>query len=69
MRGTNAHCPFVFLLWFFVFSFPPTLPMGTLLHCLSVTFSPASVSLSFSHVSSTAGSFPGSLSFPVGLCV
>lgn len=60
MRGTNAHCPFVFLLWFFVSSSPPTLPMGTLLHCLSVTFSPASVSLSFSHGSSTAGSFPGS---------
>lgn len=64
MRGTDAHCPFVFLLWFFVSSFPPTLPMGTLLHCLSVTFSPASVSLSF-YASSTAGSFPGSLSFPV----
>jgi hypothetical protein len=23
VRGTVAHCPFVFLLWFFVSSFPP----------------------------------------------
>lgn len=36
MRGTDAHWPFVFLLWFFVSSFPPTLPMGTLCTaCLS----------------------------------
>lgn len=69
MRGTDAHCPFVFLLCFFVSSFPPTLPMGTLLHCLSATFSPAPVSLPFSPISFTAGSFPGSLFFPVGPCV
>lgn len=36
MRGTDAHWPFVFLLWFFVSSFPPTLSMGTLCTaCLS----------------------------------
>lgn len=69
MRGTDAHCPFVSLLCFFVCSLLPTLPVGTLLHCLSVTFSPAPVSLSFSPISSAAGSFPGSLFSPVGLCV
>lgn len=65
MRGTNAHCRFVFLLWFFVPSFPPTLPVGTLLHCLSVTSSPAP-SLSFLlllPVSSIAGSFPRAFCF------
>lgn len=65
MRGTNAHWRFVFLLWFFVPSFPPTLPVGTLLHCLSVTSSPAP-SLSFLlllPVSSIAGSFPRAFCF------
>lgn len=28
MRGTDAHCPFVFLLWFFVSSFLPPCPWG-----------------------------------------